>query len=69
MRQALILKGTGKNGKSTLVNMTKLFLNQEHLSDLRLDQLKNEFDKTQLQHKVLNFDTEGPQFLEEGVEI
>lgn len=68
LRKALIIKGEGKNGKSTLINLTKEFLNPDTISNLQLTRLGEEFAKISLQHKCLNFDTEGPTYLDQGIE-
>lgn len=68
LRKALIIKGEGKNGKSTLINFTKRFLNQDNLALLPISRLGDEFSKIELQYKTLLFDTEGPAFIDEGVD-
>ena len=68
LRKALIIKGDGKNGKSTLINFTKRFLNPDSLALLPVSRLGDEYAKVELQYKTLWFDTEGPAYLDDGID-
>lgn len=53
-RAGFMFYGTGKNGKSTILDMFKAFLGQRNYTTIELDKLTDRFSTAELEHKLAN---------------
>lgn len=64
-QKALILCGSGANGKSTAIQVIEALLGRHNVSNVALSDLSNEFHRVRLHGKLVNIATElDPQTLE-----
>lgn len=53
-RSGFMFYGSGKNGKSTILNMLKHFLGRNNYTTIELDKLTDRFTTAELEHKLAN---------------